>query len=55
VLCRRRQAVPITNDHSPTRPDELRRIEERGGTVENFDVFQTFFKKNVHFELIIYV
>ncbi|KAA8549321.1 hypothetical protein F0562_001005 [Nyssa sinensis] len=38
VLCRNGKAVPLSTDHKPDRPDELRRIEAAGGRVLYWDV-----------------
>ncbi|XP_022133601.1 protein phosphatase 2C 3-like [Momordica charantia] len=37
VLCRKKLAIPLSNDHKPDRPDELVRIESSGGRVINWD------------------
>lgn len=33
VLCRKGQAVPLTNDHKPGRPDEMARVSALGGKI----------------------
>ncbi|KAF3625763.1 putative protein phosphatase 2C 24 [Capsicum chacoense] len=37
VLCRNGQAIPLSNDQKPDRPDELHRIQEAGGRVIYWD------------------
>ncbi|PNT17616.1 hypothetical protein POPTR_010G199600v4 [Populus trichocarpa] len=37
VLCRNGDAIPLSSDHKPDRPDELLRIQEAGGRVIYWD------------------
>jgi serine/threonine protein phosphatase PrpC len=37
VLCRKGKAVALSRDHKPSRPDERKRVEERGGAVARAD------------------
>lgn len=33
ILCRNRRAVPLTDDHSPDKPEERDRIESNNGSI----------------------